>query len=106
MTEGYAQVSTFPPDVKYVDRLMAAQADAIAAERGLWGQCASGEGDGFQSDFEVSEVSACDAAYPEVCIPPPPPDLDWGEVAYRRFKVLARDPHRFDGDGDGIGCES
>ncbi|MFN3347313.1 MAG: excalibur calcium-binding domain-containing protein, partial [Candidatus Bipolaricaulaceae bacterium] len=24
---------------------------------------------------------------------------------YRRFKVLPPDPHRFDRDGDGVGCE-
>ena len=37
--EGYAQVSTFPPDVKYVDRFLAAQQDARSANRGLWGGC-------------------------------------------------------------------
>lgn len=48
----------------------------------------------------------CSPAYPGVCIPPPPPDLDCGDIAYRRFTVLAPDPHRFDRDGDGIGCEA
>lgn len=47
----------------------------------------------------------CDPAYPTVCIPPPPPDLDCGDIPYRRFTVLAPDPHHFDGDHDGIGCE-
>lgn len=47
----------------------------------------------------------CDASYPDVCIPAPPPDLDCGDVPYRRFRVLPPDPHRFDGDYDGIGCE-
>ena len=49
--------------------------------------------------------SRCDAAYPTVCIPTPPPDLDCGGVVFRRFTVLEPDPHRFDGDDDGIGCE-
>lgn len=48
----------------------------------------------------------CDPAYPTVCIPPPPPDLDCGDVPYRDFQVLPPDPHRFDGDHDGIGCET
>ena len=49
----------------------------------------------------------CDPSYPTVCIPPAPPDLDCGEISYRRFTVLAPDPHGFDGnDNDGIGCES
>lgn len=33
---GFAQVSTFPPDVKYVDRLTAAQEIATAADAGMW----------------------------------------------------------------------
>mgnify|MGYP006921337867 CR=1 FL=1 len=47
----------------------------------------------------------CDAAYPTVCIPPPPPDLDCKDVTARGFKVLPPDPHKFDNDGNGIGCE-
>jgi micrococcal nuclease len=37
--EGYALVTTFPPDVKYVDRFVAAQRDAREHDRGLWGEC-------------------------------------------------------------------
>jgi hypothetical protein len=52
----------------------------------------------------------CAASYPDECIPPPPPDLDCADVSYRNFRVLwnVRDPHphHFDGDHDGIGCES
>lgn len=55
----------------------------------------------------LSSVAApgCDPAYPTVCIPSPPPDLDCKDVKYRNFQVLSPDPHRFDGDKDGIGCE-
>ena len=49
---------------------------------------------------------SCDPSYPTVCIPPPPPDLDCGDIPYKRFKVLPPDPHGFDRDRDGIGCES
>jgi len=48
----------------------------------------------------------CDPAYPNVCIPPPPPDLDCGDIPYHNIRVLPPDPHRFDRDKDGIGCES
>ncbi len=48
----------------------------------------------------------CHASYPTVCIPPPPPDLDCGDIPFRRFAVVGVDPHRFDADKDGIGCES
>ncbi|MBA2474353.1 MAG: thermonuclease family protein [Actinobacteria bacterium] len=47
----------------------------------------------------------CDPSYPDVCIPPAPPDLDCAQVGFERFRVVGRDPHGFDGDGDGIGCE-
>lgn len=50
--------------------------------------------------------SNCDPSYPTVCIPPPPPDLDCGQIPYRNFTVLEPDPHGFDRDNDGIGCES
>lgn len=48
----------------------------------------------------------CDPSYPDVCIPPPPPDLDCGQISARRFRVLPPDPHGFDGNDDGRGCES
>ncbi|MGQ9556206.1 MAG: thermonuclease family protein [Anaerolineae bacterium] len=34
--QGYAQVSTYPPDVRYVDRFLRAQREAREAGRGLW----------------------------------------------------------------------
>jgi len=59
---------------------------------------------------EKSETSDdtqnCDSSYPDFCIPSPPPDLDCGDIPQKRFTVLPPDPHRFDGDNDGIGCES
>jgi hypothetical protein len=45
-------------------------------------------------------------AYPDICIAPPLPDLDCKDISARNFRVLSPDPHRFDWDGDGIGCES
>ncbi len=48
----------------------------------------------------------CDPSYPSVCIPPPPPDLDCPQVADTDFAVLPPDPHGFDGNDDGVGCES
>jgi len=49
----------------------------------------------------------CDPSYPTVCIPPAPPNLNCGDITFRRFTVLPPDPHGFDGnDNDGLGCES
>lgn len=49
---------------------------------------------------------ACEPSYPNVCIPPPPPNLNCPDIAYRDFAVEGDDPHGFDGNADGIGCES
>ncbi len=49
---------------------------------------------------------SCDPAYPTVCIPSPPPDLDCTDISYRNFRVRPADPHNFDADNDGIGCET
>jgi hypothetical protein len=48
----------------------------------------------------------CDPSYPEDCIPPPPPDLNCGDRDVpNNVKVVPPDPHRLDGDKDGVGCE-
>lgn len=47
----------------------------------------------------------CDPSYPSVCIPPPPPDLNCGDIPHRRFAVRSPDSHGFDNDRDGVGCE-
>jgi endonuclease YncB( thermonuclease family) len=50
-------------------------------------------------------VDGCDPSYLGVCMPPPPPDLDCGELTISRFGVTGTDPHGFDTDGDGVACE-
>jgi micrococcal nuclease len=114
---GFAQVSTFPPDVKYVALLENAEAQARADQVGLWSSkltvpgvvpLASVPAPTPRATPKATKVAAradCDPSYPTVCIPPPPPDLDCGDITFRRFEVLAPDPHHFDSDRDGIGCE-
>jgi hypothetical protein len=58
------------------------------------------EGEGEEGD------AACDSSYPDFCIPPSPPDLNCDDVDGTNFRVLSPDPHGFDGDNDGIGCEA
>ena len=47
----------------------------------------------------------CDPSYPTLCILPNSPDIDCSEISYSNFRVLEPDPHGFDRDNDGIGCE-
>ena len=58
--------------------------------------------DGFGQVLQIQ----CSPSYPGVCIPPPPPDLNCGDIGFSNFTVLSPDPHGFDGnDNDGIGCD-
>jgi hypothetical protein len=52
------------------------------------------------------QETGCDLSYPTLCIPPNSPDLDCNQISETNFKVYQPDPHGFDGDKDGIGCES
>jgi len=63
---------------------------------------------GFEDvpEMIVESENNCDPSYPDFCIPPSPPDLNCKDISQKRFTVLQPDPHRFDGDKDGIGCES
>lgn len=91
--EAFAIVATLPPDVKYSAELRQLQQQAREQDRGLWGVAPLISGE-------------CDESYPQVCIQPPPPLLTCTEVFYRDFRVVPPDPHRFDEDNDGTGCES
>jgi len=53
-----------------------------------------------------TQQPSCDSSYPDVCIAPYPPDLNCGDIGYSNFRVVGSDPHGFDRDNDGIGCES
>jgi micrococcal nuclease len=101
------------PNRRYVEELIAAEEFAQLYGLGLWGACETG----FASVFDAppmapaanvpvsSSEPGCDPAYPDVCIPPPPPDLSCRDVPHARFRALPPDPHGFDGNGDGIACE-
>ena len=101
--QGYALAMVIPPNVRYVESIREAVESARAEGAGLWQLEAFGE---VEAEMTVSTPgSECHPSYPAVCIPPPPPDLDCGDIEFRRFRVVGSDPHRFDGDDDGIGCE-
>ena len=58
------------------------------------------------SSNTADTTPSCDPSYPDVCIAPYPPDLNCGDIGYSNFRVIGNDPHGFDRDNDGIGCES
>lgn len=62
--------------------------------------------DSSKTTKQPSDQSSCSPAYPEVCIPDTGEDLNCADIPYSNVKVLPPDPHGFDGDSDGVGCES
>ena len=61
--------------------------------------------DSIQSNAKDDDEN-CDSSYPDVCIPSPPPDLDCTDIEDKNFKVESPDPHEFDREEDGVGCEN
>jgi micrococcal nuclease len=117
--QGFATGATFPPDVACQDVFREAERTAREESKGLWGATPTPLPTNTSVPLPTNtprplptatsappQSADCDPAYPTVCIPSPPPDLDCGDISFRRFQVLPPDPHRFDGDHDGIGCES
>ncbi len=112
--DGFATALSIAPNVAHADDVAAAVAEARAAGRGLWSACPVDDQGETATTGPATTVAPpggdggapCDPSYPDVCIPPAPPDLDCADVPYQDFRVLAPDPHHFDGGGDGLGCEA
>jgi micrococcal nuclease len=116
LEEGYAQVATFPPNVKYVDRFLEAQREARAANRGLWGLSAgelcqqtdrdNGIGGGCSgSEPESPAASQSTSPGSEVDSNLDCASFETHEEAQRVLEQDPSDPNYLDGDGDGVACE-
>ena len=69
--DGFATLATFPPDVKYVERIRAAQQEAYYAGRGLWGADACAEPPSAPAPpvFAPPEAGTSPTATPTVSAP-------------------------------------
>ena len=120
---GLAIAKRYEPDTALASVLEAAQAGAEQAARGLFSvlvtttiaTTTSVRSTTTQPSTTTTTIAAtttsavpanCYSSYPDFCIPPPPPDLNCGDIGYQNFTVLPPDPHGFDGTNDGVGCES
>jgi len=93
---GYAQVSTYPPDVKYTDLFLLLQREAREAGRGLWGPTPTPLPTNGLCDCSGNIYNCADfGTHAEA------------QACYEYCKSLGRgDIHWLDGDNDGIACES
>lgn len=133
---GFAEAVLYQPNDRHWQSINGAQERARSAGIGLWGACAGQGSPGTETESTPATPSpplpspptadsptppsprvpsTPDPSIPSVpttgagdgyVAPPPPPDLDCSDVSAREFDVRPGDPHRFDADGDGIGCES
>lgn len=92
VAEGFAQVATFPPDVRYVDLFLDLQRQAREAGAGLWGAC-----------------RAINTPVPG--LPDTGRDLDCADFAFQEdaqavLDADPSDPFRLDRDRDGVACEA
>jgi len=102
---------------KYSAQLLKAAQNAKAKKIGLWNLCPNTKLDTSKladtgpvpSKLTSTPKSnnKCDPNY-QGCIPPYPPDLDCTDIKRMKLapiRVIGADVHKFDGDGDGIGCD-
>jgi endonuclease YncB( thermonuclease family) len=104
---------------KYAMQLLKAAENAKAKKLGLWKMCPNTKLEPLKPATTGSAVvskattkatspnAKCDPNY-QGCIPPYPPDLDCTDIkgmGLAPIRVIGTDVHKFDGDGDGIGCD-
>ena len=93
VAEGYAQVATFPPDVKHAEQFRQLQEEARGREAGLWGAC-------------HDRVNTAAPAVPDNGRDLDCADFESREQAQAVLDADPSDPFRLDGDNDGAACES
>jgi micrococcal nuclease len=111
---GYAQVSTYPPDVRHVDGFLELQRAARDAGAGLWGKCSAPAATAAATATPKPAAQAPAGDTPCHC---GPPDLDCGDFDteaeaqacwdFCGGQIDGPNPHKLDGkDNDGDVCES
>jgi micrococcal nuclease len=103
--EGFAATATYPPNVAHAEAFLAAEREARSNNRGLWGAC-GGADTPAASSGSPSQAPAPSAGGGG--------DRDCSDFSSQReaqafFEAEGgpgQDPHRLDGDNDGLACES
>src|SRR6188508_2568527 len=111
---GFAQISTFPPDVRYVNELTAAQKKAQVDKAGIWSLGKSiplatpaAPGAAASPQGAAASSGTCHPSY-DPCLPIVQ-SLDCAQVrAMGKAPVTVKGPDEYmlDPEEDGLGCES
>jgi micrococcal nuclease len=122
---GYVYVYSLPPDTACDGMLLTAQRAAVSGETGAWlppgtptrtpqvimawqltatALCAK-HAARCATSYPTPTAEICHPAYPYVCIAPRPPELDCKDIPFRNFTAWPPDPHNFDRNHNGIGCD-
>jgi micrococcal nuclease len=117
LARGFAQVSTYPPDVRYVEMYLEAQETARSEERGLWGPEPTPKPTPKPTPRptpkpEPKPARNCHTSYEGACLKTGAGDYDCAggsgngpNYIAGPVYVVGWDEFDLDGDGDGIGCE-
>jgi endonuclease YncB( thermonuclease family) len=101
---------------KYSKKLLSAAQKAQAKKIGLWAACPSARLDPYSAlstgSYKSTEspsknTSGCDPNYAG-CVPIFPPDLNCSDIrslGLAPVRIIGRDVHGLDRDGDGVGCD-
>ena len=106
---GYAHASAYPPDITYAELFRKFEREARDAGRGLWG---TESGPATAANTSAKQGSGGSSQSKQNLFDPSGPDRDCGDFSTQAeaqafFEAAGPgDPHRLDGDGDGIACES
>ncbi len=109
LKRGLAAEYTYDSAYRHQSQYIRAESRAQSKGIGVWGKC--GGVDTPQaipkpppSGPPGNSSSNCDPGY-SPCVPAFPPDLDCADID-GPVSIAGNDPHGFDADGDGTGCDS
>lgn len=109
--QGYAQISTYPPDVKYQDLFLQAQKEARDNKRGLWASCGNFGTAVSSEPTKTTPQAPIQTSSEWVCSSNTYNCTDFSthaqaQSAFESCGGMGNDIHRLDADGDGLACEN
>ena len=112
VSQGYAEVTTYPPDVRYVDLYLEASGDAAGIGVGLWGAPPPTPEPTLKPPKPEEPSKTCHPSYKGACLKTGAVDYDCAGgsgdgplYVAGPIRVVGYDEYDLDRDGDGVACE-